>query len=299
MKILVTGRQGQLARGLIEAADATAVELVSAGRPVLDIADEKAVMALVSHERPDLVVNAAAHTAVDKAEAEPMLAHDVNARGAEYVAKACAANSIPIIHISTDYVFDGMKNAPYREDDPTGPINVYGRSKLEGEARVATACERHLILRTAWVYSPWGGNFVKTMLRLAAERPVVSVVDDQKGSPTYAPHLADAVLAIAGRAVTDSPGTRWGIYHAAGAGETSWCGFAREIFRSAAAHGLPSAQVTPIAAADYPTAARRPANSRLNCDRLRQAFGLELPEWRVGVESCVARLSQSGANPRS
>ena len=299
MKILVTGRQGQLARGLVEAADALGIELVSVGRPVLDLVDENAVTTLVSRERPDVVVNAAAYTAVDRAESEWALADGINARGAEYVAKACAAHSIPIIHISTDYVFDGSKDSPYREDDPTGPINAYGRSKLEGEARVADACARHLILRTAWVHSPWGGNFVKTMLRLAAERPAVSVVGDQKGSPTYAPHLAEVVLAIASRVVADPAGTPWGIYHAVGAGATSWFGFAREIFRSAGEHGLPAAEVTAITTADYPTPARRPANSRLNCDRLRQSFGLELPDWRVGVQNCVARLSESAGKPSS
>jgi dTDP-4-dehydrorhamnose reductase len=297
VKILVTGRQGQLARGLVEAADASGVELVAVGRPVLDLVDENAVTTLVSRERPDVVVNAAAYTAVDKAESESALANDVNARGAGYVARACAAHSIPIIHISTDYVFDGLKDDPYREVDPTGPINAYGRSKLEGEARVADACARHLILRTAWVHSPWGGNFVKTMLRLATERPAVSVVGDQKGSPTYAPHLAEVVLAIANRAVADPAGTPWGIYHAVGAGETNWFGFAREIFRSAAEHGLPAAEVTAITTADYPTPARRPANSRLNCDRLRQSFGLELPDWRVGAQRCVARLSESAGKP--
>ncbi|MDP3075380.1 dTDP-4-dehydrorhamnose reductase [Bradyrhizobium sp.] len=299
MKILVTGREGQLARGLVEASETRGVELVSVGRPVLDLADEKSVSALISRERPDVVVNAAAYTAVDRAESEPHLASEINALGAEYVAKACAANSIPIIHISTDFVFDGTRDGYYREDDPTGPINAYGRSKLEGEARVARAYKRHLILRTAWVHSPWGGNFVKTMLRLAAERPAISVVDDQKGSPTYAPHLAEAVLAIASRAVADPHGTPWGIYHAVGAGETTWCGFAREIFSSAAEHGLPTAQVAAITTAGFPTSARRPANSRLNCDRLRQAFGVELPDWRVGVERCIARLSESAGNPRS
>jgi dTDP-4-dehydrorhamnose reductase len=299
VKILVTGRQGQLARALVEVADASGIELVSIGRPVLDLVDENAVITLVSREHPDVVVNAAAYTAVDKAESESALANAINARGAGYVARACAAHSIPIIHISTDYVFDGLKDDPYREDDPTGPINAYGRSKLEGEARVADACARHLILRTAWVHSPWGGNFVKTMLRLAAERPAVSVVGDQKGSPTYAPHLAEVVLAVASCVVTDPAGTPWGIYHAVGAGETSWFGFAREIFLSARKHELPAAEVTAITTADYPTPARRPANSRLNCDRLRQSFGLELPDWLVGVQSCVARLSESAGKPPS
>jgi dTDP-4-dehydrorhamnose reductase len=298
VKLLVTGREGQLARGLAETAGA-GVQMVAIGRPELDLADAKSVAAAVARERPDIVVNAAAYTAVDKAETEPALAHAVNALGAEHVAKACAASAIPIIHISTDYVFDGTKDGPYVEDDPTAPINVYGRTKLEGERRVAKACERHLILRTAWVHSPWGVNFVKTMLRLATTRPNIGVVDDQKGSPTYAPHLAAIVLAVAARVAADPAGVRWGVYHAVGSGETTWFGFAREIFRHAAAQGLLAAEVAAIAAAAYPTPARRPANSRLNCDRLRLLLGLELPEWQAGVQDCVARLAESARGERS
>jgi dTDP-4-dehydrorhamnose reductase len=291
VKVLVTGREGQLARGLLEAADGAGVEVAAIGRPELDLADETSVAAVVARERPDVVVNAAAYTAVNRAETEPAVAHAVNALGAEHVANACAANAIPIIHISTDYVFDGTKHGPYLEDDPTGPINVYGRTKLEGEQRVAKACERHLILRTAWVHSPWGVNFVKTMLRLATTRPSIGVVDDQKGSPTYAPHLAAIVLALATRVAADPAGTRWGVYHAVGGGETTWFGFAREVFRHAVEQGLPAADVAAIATAAYPTPARRPANSRLNCDRLRLLLGLELPDWRVGVHDCVARIA--------
>jgi dTDP-4-dehydrorhamnose reductase len=292
VKVLVTGREGQLARGLVETAGA-GVEVVAIGRPELDVADEKSVAAAVARERPDIVVNAAAYTAVDKAETEPAVAHAVNALGAQHVATTCAANAIPIIHISTDYVFDGTKDGPYVEDDPTAPINVYGRTKLEGEQRIAKACERHLILRTAWVHSPWGVNFVKTMLRLATTRPNIGVVDDQKGSPTYAPHLAAIVLAIASRVARNPAGVRWGVYHAVGGGETTWFGFAREIFRHAAEQGLPAAEVAAIATAAYPTPARRPANSRLNCDRLRRLLGAELPDWRVGAQDCVARISAS------
>jgi dTDP-4-dehydrorhamnose reductase len=292
VKLLVTGREGQLARGLAETAGA-GVQVVAIGRAELDLADAKSVAAAVARERPDIVVNAAAYTAVDRAETEPAVAHGVNALGAEHVAKACAARAIPIIHISTDYVFDGTKDGPYVEDDSTAPINVYGRTKLEGEQRVAKACERHLILRTAWVHSPWGTNFVKTMLRLATTRPNIGVVDDQKGSPTYAPHLAATVLAIAGRVAADPAGMRWGVYHAVGAGETTWFGFAREVFRHAVEHGLPAAEVAAIATAAYPTLARRPANSRLNCDRLRLLLGVELPDWQVGVRDCVMRISAS------
>lgn len=293
MKLLVTGREGQLARGLLEAAVGVGVQVLAIGRPDIDVTDEASITTAIARERPDLVINAAAYTAVDKAESEPVLAQAVNALGAEAVARACAAHSIPIIQMSTDYVFDGMKDAPYVESDLTAPINVYGRSKREGEQRVAKACPRHLILRTAWVHSPWGANFVKTMLRLATTRPSIGVVDDQRGTPTFAPHLARVVLDIAARAVTSPSTTQWGIYHAAGGGETTWCGFAREIFRHAAAQGLPVADVAAIATSAYPTPARRPANSRLSCDRLRLTFGLELPDWRLGVEDCVARLAAS------
>jgi dTDP-4-dehydrorhamnose reductase len=288
-----------MARGLLEAAGGAGVQVVAIGRPQLDLADEKSVAAAVARERPDIVVNAAAYTAVDRAETEPAVAHAVNALGAEHVAKACAASAIPIIHISTDFVFDGTKHGAYLEDDPTGPVNVYGQTKLEGEQRVAKACERHLILRTAWVHSPWGANFVKTMLRLATTRPNIGVIDDQNGSPTYAPHLAGIVLAIAARVAADPAGMRWGVYHAVGGGETTWFGLAREVFRRAAEHGLPAAEVEAIATAAYPTPARRPANSRLNCDRLRLLLGLELPDWRVGVRNCVARLAESARGEQS
>jgi dTDP-4-dehydrorhamnose reductase len=293
VKVLVTGHEGQLARGLAETAGA-GVQVVAIGRPELDLADEQSVAAAVARERPDIVVNAAAYTAVDKAETEPAIAHAVNALGAEHVAKACAASAIPIIHVSTDYVFDGSKAGPYLEGDPTAPINVYGRTKLEGEQRVAKACERHLILRTAWVHSPWGVNFVKTMLRLATTRPNISVVDDQFGSPTYAPDLAKIVLAVAARVAADPADAHWGIYHAVGSGETNWHGFAREVFKQAAEQGLPAADVTAIPASEFPTLARRPANSRLNCDRLRLLLGLELQDWRGGVKDCVARLAKAG-----
>jgi dTDP-4-dehydrorhamnose reductase len=245
------------------------------------------------------VVNAAAYTAVDRAEDESIAAFGINALAAERIATACSASSIPMVHVSTDYVFDGMKDSPYREDDATGPINAYGCSKLEGEQRVAEACDRHIILRTAWLYSPWGVNFVKTMLRLAADRPAIRVVDDQRGSPTYAPHLATIALALATRAAARSCDTRWGIYHAADAGETTWFGLAREIFRCAAAYGLQAPALTAVATGDYPTRARRPANSRLNCDKLRSVFGLEFPEWRVGVQACVARLSDQAQDRQS
>jgi dTDP-4-dehydrorhamnose reductase len=296
MRILIAGREGQLARGLREVSGCAGAEVIALGRPGFDLVDRKSVATAILRERPDIVVNAAAYATVDKAENDRAAAHAVNALGAEHLASACAGNSIPIIHVSTDYVFGGKKQDPYVEEDRTGPINVYGLTKLEGELRVAEACERHLILRTAWLHSPWGANFVKTMLRLATERTVIRVVSDQRGTPTYVPNLAGIVLALAARAVTDPGATRWGVYHAVDVGETTWCGFAHEVFRLAAAYGLPAAQVEPIASTDYPTPAARPANSRLNCDKLRTSFGLELPDWRIGVRECVARLSAQQEN---
>jgi dTDP-4-dehydrorhamnose reductase len=296
VKLLVTGREGQLARGLLEAAVRAGVEVAAVGRPEFELADRRSVAAAVERHRPDIVVNAAAYTAVDKAESEFAVAHAVNGLGAEHVARACASMDIPIIHISTDYVFDGKKDRAYVENDPTSPINVYGRTKLEGEQRVAAVCERHVILRTAWVHSPWGTNFVKTMLRLATTRSSIDVVEDQQGSPTYAPHLADILLDIARRMAADPAGVQWGVYHAVGSGETTWFGFAREIFRNAVEHGLPGADVLPISTAAFPTLARRPANSRLNCDKLRSLFALELPDWRIGVQHCVARISAATPN---
>ncbi len=262
----------------------------------MDITDRAALTEAIERTKADILVNAAAFTAVDKAETEPAAAHAVNALGAENAAMACAAASIPLIHVSTDYVFDGAKNGAYVEDDSTNPISTYGRTKLEGERRVGRACARHLILRTAWLHSPWGTNFVRTMVRLAGDRSVIRVVDDQQGAPTYVPDLAAAMLTIAQQTVSDTESTPWGIYHVVNAGETTWRGFAVEVFRVARERGLPAAEVAPITTAEYPTPATRPTNSRLNCDKLRRSFGVELRDWRAGVADCVARLAEGSRN---
>ena len=291
MKMLVTGAGGQVARSLVEAARARPIEIIALGRPILDITDRETIDARVREIRPDLVVNAAAYTAVDMAEVEPDAAHMVNALGALNVARAAREAGVPLIHISTDYVFDGAKQAPYIEMDRTAPGCVYGRTKLEGELAVAKACPHHLILRTAWVHSPHGKNFVKTMLRLAETRSEIGVVDDQKGSPTYAPHLAEAIIQIAAAISARRPKEiPWGVYHAAGRGETTWCGLARSVFERSAALGGPLADARAIFAADYPTPARRPANSRLDVSRLEDAFGVALPAWQIGVAECVVRV---------
>ena len=282
MKLLVTGADGQVGRCLVEAGQARGVSVVALGRAGLDITVPESIIAATRAEVPDLIINAAAYTAVDKAESEPGIAHNINAIGAGNVAHVAHQYGVPVIHISTDYVFDGCKASAYLETDATEPLNVYGRSKLEGERMVAAAAKRHLIVRTAWVHSPFGSNFVKTMLRLSATRPQLGVVDDQYGTPTYAPHLAAAILDVALR--IRGAGSRfdgWGIYHACGSGETTWCGLAREVFDVSARLSGPFAGVRPGPASACATPARRRAGSRRSCARLESGFGRSVPGWRV------------------
>jgi dTDP-4-dehydrorhamnose reductase len=291
LKLLVVGKEGQLARSLREASPPHGLQVSACGRPACDLADAGSISAALDETRPDVVVNAAAYTAVDQAEREPEAARAVNAIGAGHLAAACERRGAALIHVSTDYVYDGCKDSPYVEEDRVVPVNAYGQSKLEGEELVTASCSRYLILRTAWVYSPFGHNFLRTMLRLADSRPEIAVVDDQHGCPTYAPHLANAILTICAQLEREeSQRPRWGVYHAAASGETTWCGFAREIFRCSAAQDGPAAKVRPIPASEYPTPAKRPANSRLDCSKLSRAFGVQLPDWRDGTAECVTRL---------
>jgi dTDP-4-dehydrorhamnose reductase len=291
MKILVTGREGQVARSLTELAVARRLPLIARGRPELDLTAPASIEQALDGERPAIVINAAAYTAVDKAEQDASTAIAVNSYGASLLATLCAERAIPVVHLSTDYVYDGSKAAPYVETDPVAPLGVYGQSKLDGERAVIAANPQHIVLRTAWVYSPFGHNFLKTMLRLAETRPELGVVADQVGNPTYAPHLAGAILDIVA-ALEQRPDTerRWGLYHAAGSGEASWHQFACEIFARDQEYGGKQPLVKPITTADYPTPARRPANSRLDCHKLLQAFGVRLPAWQDGVRECLARL---------
>jgi dTDP-4-dehydrorhamnose reductase len=291
VKILVTGREGQVARSLAELGAATpGVEIVLAGRPQLDLLEPETVRFAILAARPDVVVSAAAHTAVDRAEDEPELAFAINAAGAGAVAEAAAQAGAAVIHISTDYVFAGEGEGEYAETDTPDPKSVYGRSKLEGEKAVASANPRHVILRTAWVYSPFGRNFVKTMLALAAERDSLRIVADQWGNPTAAADIAEGVLRIAGTAVSEGLGSPYGTFHLAGQGSINWAGFARRIFAESAALGGPSAEVEDIATADYPTKARRPHNSRLSCEKLARAYGWRPPPWQDSCRAVVARL---------
>lgn len=293
MRIAVTGREGQVAQSLKERASGRSdVEILLVGRPDLDLAAPDSIAPALKTARPDLIVSAAAYTAVDRAEDEPDLAHAVNGAGAGAVAAAAHSLGVPVIHLSTDYVFDGAKHGAYVETDPTGPIGVYGASKLAGEQAVAAAAPRHAILRTAWVYSPFGNNFVRTMLRVAASREELTVVADQHGNPTSALDIADAVLHIAPQ-LTSGRDDVFGIFHLAGSGTTNWSGFARRIFEASRANGGPTARVKDIPAADYPTKARRPANSRLSSAKFAKTFGWTTPDWRNSTDLVVRRLLTS------
>ena len=291
MKILVAGADGQVARALHACAARTSTHaLVTQGRPGFDLLHRKAMARTVAELNPNLIVNAAAYTAVDNAEREAAKAYAINRDGAGALAAVAAARGCPIIHLSTDYVFPGTKLGAYGEDDATGPTGVYGRSKLEGEAAVASANARHIILRTAWVYAAHGSNFVRTMLRLAKERGELRVVADQRGNPTYAPHLAESILAIAAM-IGSGRSSSWGIYHAAGTGDASWHEFATAIVTSAGPLGIASVPVLPITTAEFPTAAQRPANSCLDCHKLERTFGVRLPHWRQGLHACMRELA--------
>ena len=294
MRLLITGWQGQLARSMIERAAGRAdITALAIGRPALDLAARPSILRTLTDNAPDLIVNTAAYTAVDKAETDKEAAFALNRDGAAMLAEAAAARGIPVIHVSTDYVFDGSKTAAYAETDATHPLNVYGASKLAGEQAVAAANPRHIILRTAWVHSPFGQNFVKTMLRLASTRPRIGVVADQLGNPTFAPHLADAILDLASKVKSlPQADPAWGLYNAAGTGETSWQGLAEAVFARSRALGGPVAAVDPIPSSSYPTPAARPMNSRLDGGKLAAAFGIRLPDWRLGVDACVFRLLQ-------
>ena len=289
MRIVVTGLVGQVVSSMIERAPRD-VELIALGRPQLDLTRREAVIATLRAERCDAIVNAAAYTAVDKAESEPDVAMRVNGDGAGYVAEIAAELGVPLLHLSTDYVFDGALERPYREDDPTNPTSAYGRSKLAGEQQIATNYSNHAILRTAWVYSPFGANFVKTMLRLGETHSEVGVVADQFGNPTCAVEIADALFSIARRMCADpSPGLR-GVFHATGSGEAAWADFAEHIFAEAVSRGRAPTAVKRITTVDYPTPAKRPANSRLDNSKLREAFGIVFPDWRQSTTTCVVRL---------
>ncbi|MFT4792124.1 MAG: dTDP-4-dehydrorhamnose reductase [Paracoccaceae bacterium] len=292
--ILVIGRQGQLSESLLRADPS----LTAYGLDQVDLTDPAAAEAAVIAAKPTLVINAAAHTAVDKAESEEPLARAINATGAEAIARGAAAVGAAFIQISTDYVFDGTKNGEWSEVDPTSPIGAYGRTKLEGERLVMAANPRSIIIRTAWVYCDQGANFVKTMLRLA-DKPRLTVVADQHGKPTSAIDLAEAILAIAPWLTLAPKGDPlWGIYHYSGAGTTTWAEFAEEIFAQAKALGMidHAPEVAHIPTSDYPTPAARPANSAMNCTKIETVFGLRTVPWKLGLARVLNRMNKEPAS---
>lgn len=292
LRLYVFGSHGQVACSLREAATGQSdIVLGFGGRPDVDILRPDQVEKALGEFAPDIVINPAAYTAVDRAESEPEQAFAANRDGARIVAEAAGRLGVPIVHLSTDYVFEGRKREPYVETDATAPQSVYGRSKLEGEHAVAAANERHIILRTAWLYSPFGNNFVRTMLHLSKSLDQLRVVDDQIGCPTFAPDIAVAILSMARQ--IDHLG--WhrefaGVTHLAGPDEVTWCDFARRIMRALAQHGERSVAVEAIPTSAYPTAAIRPANSRLCCERLASIFAVRMPPLQRSLEHCITRL---------
>jgi dTDP-4-dehydrorhamnose reductase len=297
MKILLTGKDGQVGFELVRAL-APLGEVVASGRAECDLQDAGALRELVRSHGPDLIVNAAAYTAVDRAESEREAAFAINARAPGILGEEAARLGALVVHYSTDYVFDGFGQAPYAEGDTPDPQNVYGSSKLAGERKLAEACSRHLILRTSWVLGSHGGNFAKTMLRLAAERERLTVVDDQVGVPTSAALLADLTAHLVRQHAREG-GTSfpYGTYHVAAAGETNWYEYARFVLDAAHAAGRSlragPADVLPVKSAAYPTAAKRPANSRLDTSLFRHTFGLRLPPWQDGVRHVLQQILQS------
>jgi dTDP-4-dehydrorhamnose reductase len=294
MKILVVGGvDGQVASAL-DAIREQGIDIIVRGPPETDLTNPETLDAALKAVSPDAVICAGAYTAVDLAETNAELAQKINGDGPAALARACAFADIPIIQLSTDYVFSGDKVTPYVETDPTGPTGVYGRTKLAGERGVIAAGGRHVILRISWVYDPRGKNFVRTMLRLARTREEIGVVDDQYGRPTYAPDVAEALVTVARRLVTDRS-VRSGIFHMTGQGEVcTWRVFADSIFALSAKCGGPVARVKAITTADYPTPARRPVNSALDCMRLESTYGISLPPWRSSLERCVNAIAQDG-----
>jgi dTDP-4-dehydrorhamnose reductase len=296
--VLVAGQTGQLASALVALADQRRVPLIAIGLPELDITDAGSIETIVKTHSPCAIINAAAYTLVDKAESEPDAAFKINCDGAAYLAQAAARLDIPFVHVSTDYVFDGKKPTPYVEDDNASPLNVYGRSKRQGEIAVLHAYPAAIIIRTSWVYSPHGQNFVKTMLRLSKTHDHIRVVDDQHGAPTSARDIAQAILQINQQIEGGEAKYPGGIYHLAAAGETTWYGFASAIFADWASRGRQVPSLEAITTADYPTPARRPPNSRLNCSKAAHVFGIRLPAWQQALEPCLDELvaSEGGAH---
>jgi dTDP-4-dehydrorhamnose reductase len=287
IRIAVTGKTGQVVRALLDAAKTeTEIEIIPVGRPELDLSDASTIEPALSAATPDLIVNAAAYTAVDRAENRTVIASLVNSGGAGRVARCAYKLKVPLIHLSTDYVFDGNKRYAYDEEDLPGPINVYGATKWLGEKMVAESTNDYVTLRTSWVYASYGRNFLGAMLSI--RRDEARIVADQVGTPTYAPDLAQAILGVARNLLAPGDETLRGIFHFSGSGSTvSWAEFASEIFSHLETRGLYVPKVVPITTAEYPTAARRPRNSRLDCSKLLRVHGIAAPDWRESLASVL------------
>ncbi|MDP2835300.1 MAG: dTDP-4-dehydrorhamnose reductase [Pseudomonadota bacterium] len=288
MKILLTGSNGQVGWELRRTL-ACLGEVVAVDSSVMDLSDTAAIRRVVREVAPRIIVNPAAHTAVDKAESETDLAYAINAGAPGILAEEAEKLGALLLHYSTDYVFDGSGNTPWREDDSKGPLNVYGASKLAGEQAIQAACRRHLIFRTSWVYGARGANFLLSMRRLMRERPELKIVADQVGAPTWSRMLAEATALILSQQLSPARGADrpepWGVYHMTNAGETSWHGFAEAIQTLDGEES--QARLLPIPSSDYPTPAKRPLNSRLNNDKLARVFGVRLPDWQQALSLCM------------
>jgi dTDP-4-dehydrorhamnose reductase len=297
MLVLLLGGTGQVGRECLAIDWPDDVELVAPDRAALDLARANAIAEKVAARPWDIVINAAAYTQVDRAESDRAAAFAVNAEAPRVLAEATQSHRIPLIHLSTDYVFDGNKGAPYTETDAPAPLNVYGESKLAGEAAVAETNPRHVIIRPAWIYSPHGQNFVKTILRLAGERDRLAIVDDQRGSPTAARDIAAVCRDIALHIAATRGNAPYGIYHYCAAGETTWFGFAKAIVEMASPRSGGMPELVPITTAEYPTPAKRPRDTRLDCAAIIRAFGARQRPWREALQETLAQLLPDGKRP--
>ncbi len=290
MKLLITGAHGQLGHGIIDASQSKGFQVQAPPEEDLDITDLGKVDHVVTDLQPDIVINTAAYTQVDKAETEEALAFKINKTGCTHLARICAENQIPLVHISTDYVFDGQKGAPYLETDPISPLGVYGRSKAEGETEIRSILKEHIIIRTSWLYGIHGQNFVKTMLGLATGQKEIRVVADQYGCPTNATDLAQTILTLCVH-LYSKPKINWGTYHYCGSGVISWHTFAEKIMELTHQHlGTRTASVKPVTTAEYPTRAARPKYSALDCSRIHKHFEINPQPWQKSLEETIRQL---------
>jgi len=290
MKLLISGARGQVGSELVEQAGNKNHEVFAYGSKELDISDFDQLKVIVEQVKPDVLINAAAYTAVDKAETEIELAYAVNSLGSKNLAQVCKEYDIPLLHISTDYVYDGNKKSPYDETDQPNPIGVYGSSKLEGDQQVGNIWHKHIILRVSWVFGEQGNNFVKTMLRLAQQRDELSIVDDQFGAPTSAKAIAKILLDIVNSKQFNQPDCAWGAYNLQSDPGVTWFGFARKIFEQAQSSGLINKEIklNPIPSSEFPTPVKRPSNSKLDGTKLQQAFGIQPVDWRLDLQTVLA-----------